>query len=78
MRRGSQHDLSALTPDHVDPELAATALAGTTIYRRVMTGQRFDPARVPQLIVTVLGEPPAHRRGTRARAGAPRAQTSGV
>jgi hypothetical protein len=43
-----------------------------------MTGERFDPARVPQLIVTVLGEPPAHRRGTQARTGVPRAQTSGV
>ena len=70
--------------DQVDPELAAAALAGTIIYRRVMTGERFDPARVPQLIVTVLGEPPARRRATRARrsaragAGAPRAQTSGA
>lgn len=43
----------------VDPELAAIALAGTVIYARVMTGQRFDPDRVPELIDTVLGDPPA-------------------
>ena len=42
----------------IDPELAAVALAGAIIYRRVMTGERFDPERVPELLDTVLGEPP--------------------
>ncbi len=39
----------------VDPELAALALAGTIVYCRVMTGEPFDPARVPELLTTVLG-----------------------
>lgn len=43
----------------VDPELAALALAGAIVYRRVMTGERFDPQRVAELIDTVLGEPPS-------------------
>jgi TetR/AcrR family transcriptional regulator, regulator of autoinduction and epiphytic fitness len=43
----------------VDPELAAIALGGAIIYRRVMTGERFDPERVSDLMDTVLGEPPS-------------------
>jgi TetR/AcrR family transcriptional regulator of autoinduction and epiphytic fitness len=45
--------------DDIDPELAATALAGAIIYRRVMTDQPFDPAQVPALIGSVLGSDPA-------------------
>jgi len=45
--------------DRVDADLAATALAGAIVYRRVMTNERLDPVAVPELIVTVLGEPPA-------------------
>jgi TetR/AcrR family transcriptional regulator, regulator of autoinduction and epiphytic fitness len=44
---------------HVDPQTAAAALSGAIMYRRLMTGRRFDPRRVPQLVATVLGEPPA-------------------
>jgi TetR/AcrR family transcriptional regulator of autoinduction and epiphytic fitness len=46
----------------VDPELAAVALAGAIMYRRLMTGERFDPERVPDLVDTVLGEPPRRPR----------------
>jgi AcrR family transcriptional regulator len=54
--------------DRIDPELAATALAGAIIYRRVMTGERFVPMRVSDLMTTVLGEPPPTRpRERRAR-----------
>ena len=41
----------------VDPDLGALALSGAIIYRRIMTGERFDPQRVGDLIDTVLGEP---------------------
>ena len=41
----------------VDPDLGALALSGAIIYRRIMTGERFDPKRVGDLIDTVLGEP---------------------
>jgi TetR/AcrR family transcriptional regulator, regulator of autoinduction and epiphytic fitness len=41
--------------DHIDPELAALALAGPIVYRRVMTGDPFDPDQVDQLIDLVLG-----------------------
>lgn len=41
----------------VDPELAAIALAGAIMYRRLMTGARFDPRQVTELVDTVLGEP---------------------
>ena len=50
-------------PSHLDAELAAVALAGAIFYRRLMTGEPLDPARVPALIDTVLGpadpRPPA-------------------
>jgi AcrR family transcriptional regulator len=42
-------------PRSIDPELAALALAGTILYCRVMTGEPFDPARVPDLLTTVIG-----------------------
>jgi TetR/AcrR family transcriptional regulator of autoinduction and epiphytic fitness len=52
-------------PRHVDPDLAATALSGAIVYRRVMTADRFDPARVDALIESVLGPAAAvsRRRG---------------
>ena len=43
-----------LSPD-LDPELAAIALAGAVIYRRVMTGQPFPAADAERLVDTVLG-----------------------
>lgn len=42
-------------PATVDPELAATALAGAVLYRRLMTGEPFDPADVPGVVDMVLG-----------------------
>jgi AcrR family transcriptional regulator len=42
-------------PARVDPELAALALIGPIFYRRLMTGEPFEPARVAALIDTVLG-----------------------
>ncbi len=45
--------------DDIDPELAATALAGAIIYRRLMTGRPLPADEVDPLIDTVLGAPPA-------------------
>lgn len=45
-------------PAHVDPDLAATALSGAIVYRRVMTADRLAPSRVDELITSVLGPPP--------------------
>jgi hypothetical protein len=42
-------------PSHVDPELAALALLGPIVYRRLMTGEPFDPDRTRDLVDTVLG-----------------------
>ena len=39
----------------VDPELAAQALAGAIVYRRVMSADPFTTAEVPALLATVLG-----------------------
>lgn len=47
--------------DHVTPEATAIALAGAITYRRVMTDVPFDPARVGELIRSVLGDPPVER-----------------
>lgn len=44
-------------PAHVDPDLAATALSGAVIYRRIMTATPFEPSRLDELIDTVLGPP---------------------
>ena len=44
-------------PPSLDPEIAALALVGPIFYRRLMTGQPFDPGRVAALIETVLGPP---------------------
>jgi TetR/AcrR family transcriptional regulator, regulator of autoinduction and epiphytic fitness len=46
-------------PAHLDPDVASLALAGAIIYRRVMTGQPFDPADTPRLVETVLGPRPS-------------------
>ncbi len=42
-------------PAHLDPELAALALLGAIFYRRLMSGEPFDPQRAPDLLDTVLG-----------------------
>jgi TetR/AcrR family transcriptional regulator, regulator of autoinduction and epiphytic fitness len=39
----------------VDADLASLALSGPIIYRRVMTGEPFDPAQVGSLVALVLG-----------------------
>jgi AcrR family transcriptional regulator len=44
-------------PAHLDPELAALALLGPIFYRRLMTGERFDPQRAGELVDTVLAAP---------------------
>lgn len=41
----------------LDPELATSALLGTIFYRRLMTGQPFDPSDAGELVSTVLGQP---------------------
>ena len=41
-------------PAQVNPELAALALLGGIFYRRLMTGQSFDPAGTPELVDAVL------------------------
>ena len=46
----------------IDAELAATALAGAIIYRRLMTGRPLSADEVGPLIDTVLGAPPASAR----------------
>ena len=46
-------------PPDLDVDLASLALSGPIFYRRLMTGEPFDPARLPALIDTVLG--PADR-----------------
>jgi TetR/AcrR family transcriptional regulator, regulator of autoinduction and epiphytic fitness len=52
----------ALSP-HIDPELTASALLGVIFYRRLMSGEPFDPARAGELLTTVLG--PSPHRGRR-------------
>jgi TetR/AcrR family transcriptional regulator, regulator of autoinduction and epiphytic fitness len=42
-------------PRDRDPELTALALLGAIFFRRLMTGERFDPARADALIDNVLG-----------------------
>jgi TetR/AcrR family transcriptional regulator of autoinduction and epiphytic fitness len=38
----------------LDPELATTALLGTIFYRRLMTGEPFDPGGAGTLVDTIL------------------------
>jgi hypothetical protein len=45
-------------PASLDPELAALALLGPIIYRRLMSGEPLDPDRAVDLVDTVLG--PSH------------------
>ena len=42
-------------PSRLDPELAALALLGPIVYRRLMADTPFDPARAADLVDTVLG-----------------------
>jgi TetR/AcrR family transcriptional regulator, regulator of autoinduction and epiphytic fitness len=39
----------------VDPELATTTLLGVIFYRRLMTGEPFDPGDADELVSLVLG-----------------------
>ena len=41
----------------VDPELATPALLGAIFYRRLMTGEPFEPNRAAELVATVLPAP---------------------
>ena len=41
----------------LDPELATVALLGVLFYRRLMTGEPFDPATAGELVALVLGQP---------------------
>lgn len=54
----------------VDPELAATAIAGAVIYRRLMTARPLRDDEVSPLLETVLGSRPL-RSPTRVRSVAP-------
>jgi AcrR family transcriptional regulator len=42
----------------LDPELATSALLGVIFYRRLMTGEPFDPADAAELVDLVLGRAP--------------------
>ena len=42
----------------LDPELATAALLGVIFYRRLMTGEPFDPASAGELVDLVLGQGP--------------------
>jgi TetR/AcrR family transcriptional regulator of autoinduction and epiphytic fitness len=42
-------------PAHLDPELATIALLGPIVYRRLMSGEPFDPERAAELVEIVLG-----------------------
>lgn len=44
-------------PANLDPELATAALLGTIFYRRLMSGEPFDPDRAGALVELVLGPP---------------------
>lgn len=44
-------------PDHLDPELAALALAGAIFYSRLVTSRPFSANDIPGLVATVLGPP---------------------
>jgi len=41
----------------IDPELATVALLGVVFYRRLMTGEPFDPRTAGELVELVLGRP---------------------
>lgn len=50
-------------PAGLDPELATLALLGPIFYRRLMSGEPFDPGRAGELVDMVLGvAPPASAR----------------
>jgi AcrR family transcriptional regulator len=45
--------------EDLEPELATVALLGAIFYRRLMTGEPFDPEHAPELVAQVLGRNPA-------------------
>lgn len=49
-------------PTRVEPELAALALLGAIFFRRLMTSSPLEPARVNDLIDTVLGRSQLDRK----------------
>lgn len=48
-------------PSHLDPDLAAVALAGAVMYRRLMTPTPLSPADAEELAATILGQRSPHR-----------------
>jgi TetR/AcrR family transcriptional regulator, regulator of autoinduction and epiphytic fitness len=44
-------------PANIDPELAALALVGPFIYRRLISPEPFQPERASELVRIVLGDP---------------------
>lgn len=56
-------------PPGADPDLAATALAGAVIYRRLLTPTALDPAEVEDLVNTVLGPGVSQSPSPRRRPG---------
>lgn len=48
-------------PRSLDPDLAATALAGAVLYRRLMTATPLSPADAEDLAATMLGQLPPDR-----------------
>ena len=59
-------------PAAIDPELAAVALLGVIFYRRLMTGEPFDPTGASALVDAVLGPSPSAsggRQGSRSTWG---------
>ena len=47
-------------PNHLDPDLAAAALAGAVMYNRLMTATPLTPDAAESLTATVLGPRPSH------------------
>jgi TetR/AcrR family transcriptional regulator, regulator of autoinduction and epiphytic fitness len=71
-QKGARQPLIALIAEGVargefrgdtNAELAALALLGAIFYRRLMTGEPFDPQRARELVAAVLGAPPASAVG---------------
>jgi len=60
-RPGAKHP--GAFPARVNPDLAAVALAGAVMYRRLMTPTPMNPSDAEALVATVLGEGPSRRRG---------------
>lgn len=55
--------VSGAFPARVNPDLAAVAMAGAIVYRRLMTPTPMNPSDAEALVATVLGEGSSDRRG---------------